>query len=245
MARKKSWYAVKKGKNTGLFTTWDECRAAVEGVPGAVFKGFYTKEEAEAYLGRTPSAGKEPLAPALSPGKKGTPPDSAAHRAAESVRSGEPAHLKREPPVAPDEMTVYVDGSYAPFLPRRYAFGAVFLYKGKTETFCQCFEDGENAKMRNVAGEIAGARFAMETCLSRGISRMVLYYDYAGIENWCTGAWQANKKGTKALRDYYASVKDRLHVEFCKVKSHTGVTYNEMADRLAKEALFHKKPLLP
>lgn len=230
MARKKSWYAVKKGKNTGLFQNWEDCRASVEGVPGAVFKGFYTKEEAEAYLGREPSKGKAAAA-ALFPEAE--------------ARLEKAAHLKREPPLDQEEMTVYVDGSYAPFLPGRYAFGAVFLYKGKTETFCQSFEDRETAKMRNVAGEIAGARFAMETCLARGIFRMVLYYDYAGIENWCTGAWQANKKGTKALRDYYASVKDRLHVEFRKVKSHTGVTYNEMADRLAKEALFHKKTLLP
>lgn len=223
MARKKSWYAVKKGKNTGLFQKWEDCRAAVEGVPGAVFKGFYTKEEAEAYL-----AGAAPL-------KKTAPLRRPAPNAAPTAG----------PRPDPEDMTVYVDGSYAPFLPGRYAFGAVFLYRGKIETFCECFEDRENAVMRNVAGEIAGARFAMETCLARGISRMVLYYDYAGIENWCTGAWQANKKGTKALRDYYAKVRGRLHVDFRKVKSHTGVTYNEMADRLAKEALFHKTPRLP
>lgn len=220
MTRKKLWYAVKKGKNTGLFQNWEDCRASVEGVPGAVFKGFYTKEEAEAYLQGAASlrSAAQPRQTAQNP----FPPAGAL------------------PP--PEEMTVYVDGSYAPFLPGRYAFGAVFLYEGKTETFCECFEDRENAAMRNVAGEIAGARFAMEICLSRGISHMVLYYDYAGIEKWCTGAWQANKKGTKALRNYYAQIKGRLHVEFRKVKSHTGITYNEMADRLAKEALFHKPP---
>ena len=48
---KKSIYAVKKGKITGLFPTWEECRDAVEGYPGAEYKGFATKEEAEAYLG--------------------------------------------------------------------------------------------------------------------------------------------------------------------------------------------------
>ena len=50
MASKKI-YAVKKGKMTGVFQTWDECRASVEGFPGAEYKGVTSTEEAERYLG--------------------------------------------------------------------------------------------------------------------------------------------------------------------------------------------------
>ena len=39
MAAKK-YYAVKKGKTTGIFQTWEECRASVEGFSGAEYKGF-------------------------------------------------------------------------------------------------------------------------------------------------------------------------------------------------------------
>ena len=95
--------------------------------------------------------------------------------------------------------------------------------------------------MRNVAGEIHGAAFAMKNCLERGASVMELYYDYAGIEKWCTGEWKANKKGTKALKAYYDSIKNRLTVHFHKVPSHTGVKYNEMADQLAKGALLARR----
>lgn len=49
MAKKKI-YAVKKGKKTGIFYNWDECKASVAGYPGAEFKGFFTKEEANDYL---------------------------------------------------------------------------------------------------------------------------------------------------------------------------------------------------
>lgn len=200
--KKKSWYAVRKGRSPGLYRTWAECQRAVTGYPGAAFKGFYTKEEAEAYLaGR--AAGEE----------------------TEAAGGG---------------LVAYVDGSYAPFLPDRYAYGAVFLYEGKVETEGKRVIDRENAAMRNVAGEVAGARRAMEVCLARGIAVLDLYYDYAGIERWCTGEWQANRPGTKALRAYYDSIRDRLAVHFHKVKSHTGVRYNELADKLAKEALFGK-----
>nr|MBO6294861.1 RNase H1/viroplasmin domain-containing protein [Schwartzia sp. (in: firmicutes)] len=47
---KKNVYAVRKGRLTGLFNTWDECERQVKGFPGAVFKGFPTEEEASAWL---------------------------------------------------------------------------------------------------------------------------------------------------------------------------------------------------
>ncbi|MCI9338361.1 MAG: RNAse H family protein [Lachnospiraceae bacterium] len=53
MAAKK-YYAVKKGKTRGIFRTWEECRASVEGCSGAEYKGFGRLEEAEAYLGLAP-----------------------------------------------------------------------------------------------------------------------------------------------------------------------------------------------
>lgn len=49
MAKKKI-YAVKKGKISGIFRSWDECKNSVDGYPGAEYKGFFTEEEANAYL---------------------------------------------------------------------------------------------------------------------------------------------------------------------------------------------------
>ena len=50
MAQKKKIYAVRSGSQTGIFYSWDDCRRAVTGVKGAEYCGFYTLEEAEAYL---------------------------------------------------------------------------------------------------------------------------------------------------------------------------------------------------
>ena len=49
--KKKLWYAVKSGRKTGLFTSWDDCKLQVIGYPGASYKGFFTKEEAMEFLG--------------------------------------------------------------------------------------------------------------------------------------------------------------------------------------------------
>lgn len=58
MAKKKV-YAVKKGRQTGLFYSWDACSSSVKGYPGALFKGFETEQEAENYLKETPGERKK------------------------------------------------------------------------------------------------------------------------------------------------------------------------------------------
>lgn len=49
MASKK-YYAVKQGRKTGIFNSWEDCRKQVEGFPNAIYKGFSSSEEAQNYL---------------------------------------------------------------------------------------------------------------------------------------------------------------------------------------------------
>ncbi|DBA05321.1 TPA: hypothetical protein N0F65_007483, partial [Lagenidium giganteum] len=44
------WYAVARGRQTGVFATWKEAKEHVEGLFSAVFKKFPTREEAEAFV---------------------------------------------------------------------------------------------------------------------------------------------------------------------------------------------------
>ena len=45
MAQK--YYAVRTGKKPGIYNTWEECKAVVDGYPGAQYKSFKTREEAD------------------------------------------------------------------------------------------------------------------------------------------------------------------------------------------------------
>lgn len=47
MAKKPKFYVVWKGRETGIFTSWDDCKAQTNGFDGAVFKSFESKELAE------------------------------------------------------------------------------------------------------------------------------------------------------------------------------------------------------
>jgi viroplasmin and RNaseH domain-containing protein len=49
--QKKQYYAVRIGREPGIYLTWEECKAQVDGYAKAQYKGFGSLEEAEAYLG--------------------------------------------------------------------------------------------------------------------------------------------------------------------------------------------------
>lgn len=44
------YYAVKKGRKRGIYSTWSECEVQVKGYSGAVFKKFSTYEEALKFI---------------------------------------------------------------------------------------------------------------------------------------------------------------------------------------------------
>ena len=45
-----AFYAVRRGRTTGIYTSWPLCRAQVSGYPNNQYKGFHTEQEALTYL---------------------------------------------------------------------------------------------------------------------------------------------------------------------------------------------------
>lgn len=148
--------------------------------------------------------------------------------------------LEKSPAAAPEQDTdcaaAYVDGSYD-HETGRFSCGVVLFWEGCEYHFKEAYNDPDLALMRNVAGEIKGAQKAMEYCLENGIKALCVYHDYEGISKWCEGQWEAKKAGTRAYREFYLEASKKLRISFRKVKGHSGDTYNELADHLAKEAL--------
>lgn len=213
----KKYYAVKKGKKRGIYETWAECQEQVSGYSGAVFKSFKTKTEAESFL-----SGEE-IAPPETP-KKETESENAEQEADKIISS-----------LNKNEMSAYVDGS---FNSKNGTFGygvVLFDSDGKTthsgSSTCEDCVDH-----RNVAGEVYGAVYAMKKAVHEKKERLYLHYDYTGIEHWALGDWKRNNELTKRYHNYYQSIVDVLKVVFVKVDAHTGDTFNEEADKLAKAA---------
>ncbi|CAG8771423.1 13303_t:CDS:2 [Dentiscutata erythropus] len=45
-----AYYAVRKGRESGIYTSWEKCQEQVNGCSGALFKKFYTRQQAENYI---------------------------------------------------------------------------------------------------------------------------------------------------------------------------------------------------
>ncbi len=134
-------------------------------------------------------------------------------------------------------VVAYVDGSYCN-KQKAYSSGVALLNEGTVVK--EISIKGNNptlVSMRNVAGEVKAAEYAMLWAFTEGYDKLVLHYDYEGIEKWCSGAWKTKKQGTSDYAFTYGKIKKVLDVEFVKVKAHSGDYYNDLADRLAKDAL--------
>lgn len=201
------YYAVKKGKVPGIYLSWNDCKAMVDGYQGAVYKSFKTIEEAEKFI-----TGEKIISGMKASGKN-------------TSESGETCSTY-----------AFVDGSFNKAT-HTYGYGGFLVTDNEKYVLQGADNDAEMATMRNVAGEIKGAEAAVKKAIELGIKELVIYYDYMGIEMWATGAWKRNKAGTIAYHDYIMSVSEQIKLTFVKVKGHSGVEGNEEADKLAKQAV--------
>ena len=65
---KRKRYVVTRGRQTGIFDTWEDCERQVKGFSGAQYKSYATQEDAErafAAAAPAPSAPPEPRRPAF------------------------------------------------------------------------------------------------------------------------------------------------------------------------------------
>ncbi len=140
------------------------------------------------------------------------------------------------------ELHLYVDGAYSTNYPDRYA-GAFILVNPDSGEIIEAMNGcGTKAvSIRNVAGELSAAMRGVQYGM-RYAENLVIFYDYQGIEDWITGAWRCKKSETKAYFNFmFRYIHPINRLEFVKVKAHSGDTYNELADKLSKEALIKNK----
>ncbi|MBS5148287.1 MAG: viroplasmin family protein [Veillonella sp.] len=206
----KKFYAVRQGRVPGVYTTWADCEKQVKGFGGAIYKSFPTEAEARAFVDDSGLSLSDFMSAKRSEPKS---PQAVKSKSMNSRPIGFSSKVQNK--VSPDvvkpdftkadHIIAYIDGSYNKGTNTVGSGGVIFL-NGTRKTFSfPC------------------------------IPECSLYYDYMGIEMWATKRWKRNNALTQQYAAFYDSIKNRVRVHFHKVAAHTGDTYNEMADALAKQ----------
>ena len=136
-------------------------------------------------------------------------------------------------------LIAYTDGSYSKEITtEKYGSGIVLIHPNKKQEHISRF--GYKAiELNNIAGELSAAMIAMLKAKEYGYKKLIINYDYIGISYWATGEWKPKNKYVKQYVQFYRNeIKPYVDIEFVKVKGHSGDIYNNLADILAKRALY-------
>lgn len=204
----KKYYAVRIGKNPGIYHSWEDAEKEVSGYPKAVYQSFKKLSDAEIFI------------------NQGNNIDNQVNTTETPNKSSSQGTL-----------VAYVDGSFEKSS-QRYSFGAVLI---KDEQIIEKLTRvGNNPKYQGswqIAGEVFGALHAIQWAIKNHFNKIIIHYDYLGIEKWALGEWRTNKPVSTDYAKSFQKLASKIDVEFVKVKAHSGIEYNEMADQLAKDAL--------
>lgn len=218
----KPYYAVLcDPKHTGVYRDSSEFLKYVHGVKGARVRKCSTEQEARKYLNN----------PELfSTGLEYDSFNKYANYVYSTVNS---------------YAIAYVDGSFN-CETGYYGYGG-FLDDGRVRYIVTGKgNDADKVNYNAIAGEILGVIAIIEKAMSLNIEDIIIFYDCSAIEEWL----REPKDIKNAFKnEYYSFIenarKKGISIIFKKVKAHSNDKGNEIADRLAKEAvgIVKRKPL--
>ncbi|NVN83994.1 MULTISPECIES: viroplasmin family protein [unclassified Vibrio] len=237
----KKYYVVWKGRTPGIFTTWNECKAQVDGFAGARYKSFPTLGEAESAFG-----GKASSASQSSSGAK---PAFAKPRTATKAKV--PPLSQQQITDMPFDIKIFTDGACEPNPGEAGTGLAVYLKNELTELWYGLYQPMGTNNTAELQGLKQAFILAQEK-LQAGLS-VAIYcdskYSIDCITKWASG-WE--KKGwTKSggeiknldiIKPAYALYQELAsQITIHHVNGHVGIEGNELADRMSIVAISSKE----
>lgn len=232
---KKQYYIVVHGHKPGLYTEWFGSNGAanqVVGFPEAIYKGFYTKEDALEWLNEYSRETLLAYAPNLL--------DLLDFKSSLSSPADDIALLQIE------KIVVHTDGC-AIQNPGPGGFAVILRHKGRTKEITGGFQNTTNNRMELKAC-IEGLKALKEKCevIIFSDSKYVVDGITNGwVEKWNANGWLVKKGQSVANMDLWKELSElckQHNVEFRWVRGHNINKDNERCDVLASAAA--KKPNL-
>lgn len=210
----KKFYAIASGRKPGIYTNWPAAQAQVAGYPGAKYKGFPTRAEAEAWI-------KNPLY---------------SSKAAKIGQRAKPSDTETSP--QKEEVTIYTDGG-ARYNPGPGGYGIVQIYERERKELSGGYKLTTNNRMELMACIVALRELEYRdkpVTLYSDSSYVVNGIAKGWAKNWRKRGWIKSDRKPAVNPDLWAELLDlveELNVTFKWVKGHAGNPLNERCDELA------------
>ena len=135
----------------------------------------------------------------------------------------------------------FTDGSYCNKT-RKGGYGIVFITNKHKMEIIKSFSNNKKQhsnilKLHSVGAECEAVKQAIKTAIELNMKRINIFYDYEGIEKWINHEWNLSSDYADNYYDSIKSFSKQITIKFIKIKSHSNIYYNELADKLAKCAL--------
>lgn len=249
MGKKKHYYAVRKGRKVGIFSSWNECQGYVLGFKDARFKGFQTREEAEDYMKNGSGSSKKNRKESEPKAKGAALPVKKQPAAVNRIRQQRLDLLPVEPALpsqealrtlrvngkdcAPDDLFAYVGVSFDKEK-QMTGYGVVLAQDGDI-----LFRDmgaldyGEESSNRNLAAEACGIQKAVELAIANNFAEIYIIHQHLEINRNEAGEWGPSPAAGEAFRErmaHYGQVVELTYVQTDRSPFH------DMAQFLAEKA---------
>lgn len=166
------FYAVRKGRQPGVYTTWPACEKQVKGFPEASYKAFPTKAQALAFVGDSLF-------------------DATVLPPAETLPTTDAIHIWVDGSCLPNSKGRLLFGWAYVILDNKRE-----LHRASGHDV-----PAEARRHRNVAGEIQAVLQALAWCRAHDIAAATIYFDYQGLASWVEGTWKTRTAFTQAYAE--------------------------------------------
>lgn len=229
----KKFYVVWAGRQTGVFTDWPTTHQYVDGFPGAKYKSFPTRAEADDAF------------------RAGSPPRVSTRSAASKATKAASDSGTNALPASNSGLQIYCDGACEPN-PGNAGSGVVLYRDGKV---AELWYGLYNPNGTNNTAELNALLSALLMVEKSGEQAQILcdsVYAINCVSKWAVG-WE--KKGWRkadgeiknlaiiqAAFAVYSNIESQ--VQLLHVRGHVGNEGNELADRMAMHAVESREPQL-
>lgn len=232
----KKYYVIWKGAKTGIFDSWPEAKAQIDGRSDAQYMGFPSLQEAEQAFQATYT--KALMKRSLAKGKKGSPTGASPSKTKTKTASG----TKSARPVA--DINIYCDGACSPNPGKAGTGVAIYEKERLSSLWFGLYEANGTNNSAELNGMLKAFHIA-EHYIKQQKNVQILSdsrYSIDCITKWAKGwknkGWtRGNKEEIKNLAliqtcyELYEKLKSQLIITH--VRGHADIEGNELADRMA------------